>query len=255
MGFKILDIIPIVMGEELKHTLEDRKNLAREIKEKTNGAVEMNIVSLEKGSTSLEYAFDEIYSGPYIIQKVKWAEENGYDAAVIDCFFDPVLDVARELVSIPVFGPCQSSVFLASQISLRFSIVSPTPSGNRIVMENLEKYHVERKLASMRFLDTEVLELEKEENDVKKALVEESKKAVLEDGAEAIILGCTGMSSFAQYLQDNLKKELDLSIPVIEPLRAAVFNAISVVLMGVSHSKRTYPYPVSKKRFADWETS
>ncbi len=252
MTLKILDIIPIVMGPELQKTLEYRKELAREIRERTKGAVEMDIVSLEKGSTSLEYGLDEIYSAPYVLGKVKWAQEVGFNAVVIDCFFDPFIDTARELVSIPVVGPCQSSVVLASQLATRFSIISPTPSGNRIVMENIEKYGMERKLASVRFLDAKVLDLEKMEDAVKKSLVEQSKRAILEDGAEAIILGCTGMSTFAQYLQDTLKKEFEESIPVLEPLRVAVYNATYQALLGISHSKRAYPYPAEKRRTADF---
>ncbi len=252
MKIKILDIIPVVIGKELQKTLEYRKELAKEIKERTNDAIRIDIVSLEKGSASLEYGLDEIYSAPYILQKVKWAEENDYSAAVIDCFFDPLVDVSREIVSIPIIGPCESSVMLASQLATRFSIISPTPSGNRIVLENMEKYGAERKLASIRFLDTEVLQLEKMEDKIKKLMLEETKRAILEDGADAIILGCTGMSTFASYLQKTLKKDFGENIPVIEPLKAAVYNAIYHTLLGISHSKKSYPYPSSKKRSADF---
>ncbi|MCD6276148.1 MAG: aspartate/glutamate racemase family protein [Thermoplasmata archaeon] len=253
MSFRILDLIPVVMSDSLQNTLLDRKNLGEEIKRKSNGAIELEIISLSKGSSSLEYSYDEVYSGPYILQKVKWAEEKGFNAVVIDCFFDPMLDAAREIVSIPVIGPCESSLKIASQLAHKFSIISPTPSGNRIVWENIEKYHMERKIASIRFLDFEVLELESREEDVRERLLKESKKAILEDDAGAIVMGCTGMSTFANFLQKALKKELGYYIPMIEPLRAAVFNAINIVLMGVTHSRKTYAYPSEKRRIADWE--
>ena len=37
-----------------------------------------------------------------------------------------------------------------------------------------------------------------------------------------------------------------INVPVIEPLRAAVYDAISWILMGVSHSKEAYRPPRKK---------
>jgi len=43
-------------------------------------------------------------------------------------------------------------------------------------------------------------------------------------------------------------KAKKISVPVIEPLRAAVFNAVMWVLMGVSQSKEAYRPPRPKLR-------
>ena len=51
----------------------------------------------------------------------------------------------------------------------------------------------------------------------------------------------------------NLLKEKGINIPVIEPLRAAIFTAISWVLMGVSHSKEAYRPPRPKIRNTDFK--
>jgi len=51
-------------------------------------------------------------------------------------------------------------------------------------------------------------------------LLREGRRAVLEDGAEVIVLGCTGMAGMADWLAG------ELGIPVIDPARTALEEAI-----------------------------
>ena len=81
-----------------------------------------------------------------------------------------------------------------------------------------------------------------EEAKVKAALLAESRKAVEDDGADTIILGCTGMIGMAKALQETL------GIPVIDPAIASLKIAESLVDMKISHSKRVYPTPPEKVR-------
>ena len=77
-------------------------------------------------------------------------------------------------------------------------------------------------------------------------------QAVRQDGARAVIFGCTCMSTAV----DGVKRKLQvhgIDIPVIEPFRAALYDALSCALMGVSQSKYAY-WPVEEKtRKVDWE--
>lgn len=72
----------------------------------------------------------EFYEHIYIRNFMKaavWAEENGYDAIVSGCFYDPGLREARELVKIPVVGVCEASLHVASMITAgKFSILVAT---------------------------------------------------------------------------------------------------------------------------------
>ena len=248
---KIVDLVPIMYTEGIKLAIEDRKNLAKRLEEETDGLVKMDVITLDKGTASIESAYDEFVNAPYIIQKVKWAEDNGYNAVVIDCFGDPALDAAREVAKIPVVGANHSACFLASQIAGRFSIINILPETEPLIRYLLAKYGLLQHLASIETIHVPVLELEKEPEKTVEKIVNASKKAYREHSAYAIVLGCTGMSALAEEAQKKLLEE-KIEIPVIEPLRAAIYTAISWVLMGISHSKEAYRIPRPKLRSTDF---
>ncbi len=249
---KVLDVVPVVYTEGIKDAIEDRKELARELRERTNGSVILDIVTIDKGTASIESAYDEYVNAPYIMQKVKWAEERGYDAVVIDCFGDPALEPSREIVNIPVVGANHSACFTAAQIAGRFSIINILPETEPMIRSLLAKYGLLQHLASIETIHVPVLELTKGTGEVVDRIVKACIKAYKEAGAYAVVLGCTGMSALAKAVEERLRGE-GVNIPVIEPLRAAVVTAISWVLLGVSHSKEAYRKPLSKYRVADFK--
>lgn len=249
---KVLDLVPVVYTEDLKASLEDRRRISEKLREDTGGLVEMDVVALDKGTVSIESHYDEAVNVPYILEKVVQAEREGYGAVVIDCFGDPGLDAARELVSIPVVGANHSSCFMAAQLAARFTIINILPETEPSIRFLLAKYGLLQHLASIRTINIPVLELEKNPEKTLQAMVNAALKAYEEDGAGAVVLGCTGMSALAEAMQARLK-ELGVELPVIEPLRAAIYTAVSWVLMGVSHSKLTYPKPRPKSRIADFK--
>ncbi len=55
---KILNIIPVIYTEGLKSALEDRKKLADDIWNETNGLVKLDNVAIEKGTASIESSYD-----------------------------------------------------------------------------------------------------------------------------------------------------------------------------------------------------
>lgn len=242
---RILIVLPIVYTESLKEALEDRKKLVEEIKQRTGGLFELETVTLEKGTASIEGSYDEALNVPHILEEVKKAEQAGYDAAVIDCFGDPGLDAARELVSIPVLGANESSCHLAAQLAPLFSIINVLPETEYLVRDLIVKYGLLQHLASIVTINIPVLELETEPEKVVEAITQAAEKAVREDGASAIVLGCTGMSSLVEAVKSNLEDK-GFRVPVIEPLRGAAYAAIARVLMGVSHSKEAYRPPRQK---------
>ena len=64
-----------------------------------------------------------------------------------------------------------------------------------------------------------------------------------EDGAEVLVLGCTGMTGMAERLSH------ELNVPVIDPIPTAVKLAEMLVGLGLSHSKLAFPVPPEKKRY------
>ena len=59
--------------------------------------------------------------------------------------------------------------------------------------ETIRKYGLEDRCASVRATDIAVLDLEEDREKTKRVLIREGSKAIKEDGAEVLCLGCAGM--------------------------------------------------------------
>lgn len=197
------------------------------------------------GPASIESEYDEALSVPGIIAEALKAEHDGADALIIDCMGDPGLKPAREVVSIPVLGPSETAMHVAAMLGHRFSVVTVLDSVVPMI-ENLAKvYGTAGKLASTRVINIPVLELEANPGGLIEALSKASIKAVEEDGAHAIVLGCTGFLGCADAISTALKAA-GHDLPVIDPIPATVCIAEGIVRAGLTHSKRTYARPRAK---------
>lgn len=206
---------------------------------------EVRVVFLDKGPASIESQYEQVLAAPDTVAKAREAQRDGFDAVVISCMLDPGLAAARERLTIPVVGPCQTSMQLAAMLGHRFSIVTVL---ERLIpaFENLACiYGVERGLASVRAVDIPVLEISSSVGYVAEALLEQSTLAIEQDDAQVLVLGCTGMGGFVQTLRKKLL-EVGYDVPVIDPGITALKVAEALVDLGQSHSKRTYPRPSGK---------
>jgi allantoin racemase len=95
--------------------------------------------------------------------------------------------------------------------------------------------------AKVRASDIPVLELENAASGAIGKLRAEIERALAEDGAEAIVLGCAGMTDLARELQEIY------GVPVVDGVSAAVKQAEALVSLGLSTSKRgSYASPLPK---------
>jgi allantoin racemase len=199
---------------------------------------------LETGPASIETGWQHALAVPDTMRRVAEAEADGVDAVVISCLEDPGLRGGRELATIPVLGTCQTSMHLAALLAHRYSVV--TTDSYISEFENLAAvYGVDAKLASVRWIDIPVLDLFEDMDRVVDGLVEQSIAAVRDDGAHAIVFGCTGMTGAAARVQDGLTAAGITGVPVIDPLPATVRMAEALVDLGLTHSKRSSPAPTA----------
>lgn len=204
-------------------------------------------VAIDRGPGSIECEFDECLAIPDTVGKAIQAERDGADAIVIDCMGDPGMKAAREVVDIPVFGPAQTTMHVASMIGHRFSVVTVLDSVLPMFDNQARVYGVADNMASARSVDIPVLELEQDRERTVKALIDESMKAVEEDGAHVIIFGCTGMMGCASAVENGLLERGYDGVPVIDPIPTTIRVAEGLVGAGLQHSKRTYPHPPTKE--------
>ena len=208
---------------------------------------ELSVVHLDRGPASIESRYEAALAGPDVVRKAREAEAEGIDAVISNCMDDPGMEAAREMVSIPVVGPAQTSMHVAAMLGHRFSIVGVLEADAPPFYEHAVKAGVATRLASVRAVNIPVLELEDDRERLVGALVEQAAKAVEEDGAHVIIFGCTGMAGLARDVEEGLTKRGIPDVPVIDPGLLAFKIAEALAGMGLSHSKRTYPQPPEKE--------
>lgn len=230
---KIKVILPNSSPELAKDRTMDRKAIAAQ-------DTEIDVVCLPKGPVSVENATDEARAISYILDEVIKAEKEGYDAVTIDCALDPFPRAIKETATIPVVIGGEASRLLAMALGDKFSVITTLPGALDMVRHNVEASGMGSKLASVRAIDMPVLELLDHEK-AKDTILNEAKKAVEEDGAHVIILGCAGMSPIITYVQEHLH------VPVIDPGGAALKIAELLVSMRLTHSKRCFPTPPPKE--------
>jgi allantoin racemase len=86
-------------------------------------------------------------------------------------------------------------------------------------------------LASVCSLDLSVAETDSDPELTKRRIFEVAGKAVEQDGAEVIVLGCAGMAGYSAELEEKL------SIKVLDPTATAFKMAEAMVDLGLSQAK------------------
>jgi len=200
---------------------------------------------LETGPSSIESEFDEALAIPDTIRLAIKAEHEGAHAIVIDCMGDPGLAACREAVSIPVLGPCQTAVHVATMLGHKFSFITVLDRLRPMLDHIVGSYGLASSYASFDAIDVPVLDMFHDVDRLGRVLGEKALKAVREDHAGAIVLGCTGFLGLAEIIYETLCEE-NLDVPVIDAIPLTIRMADTLVKCGLSHSKYIYPAPGKK---------
>jgi allantoin racemase len=153
---------------------------------------EITAVSPQRGPRSIEGYVEDYVAAVATLETI--AENRGrYDAFVIACFGDPGLHAARELVEEPVIGIAEAAMHMSCLVAHKFSIVSVIHRIKPMLEDMVKAAGMTERCASIRTTELAVLDIEKDYDKAQEMLIDESRRAMEEDGAEAICLGCAGM--------------------------------------------------------------
>ena len=202
-------------------------------------SVEIRAVNPDFGPPSIEGYFDEAFSVPGLLAEIGKAADA--DAFVIACFDDTGLEAARCATDAPVVGIGEAAFHLASLIAEKFSVVTTLARSIAPIERNLVKYGLAARCARVRAPNVAVLSLEEPGSDARRTIEREIERALSDDGAEAIVLGCAGMTDLARDLSQAA------GVPVLDGVACAVSLAETLVRLGLKTSKRnTYAPPLAK---------
>lgn len=209
--------------------------IGRAAREVTGPGVEIATVCPAPGAgpSAVESHVDEIAAAAAVIDAVRADQAaGGSDGYVIACFGDPGLDAARELVDAPVVGIAEAAMHVAAMAGRSFAIVTTLSRTLGRARDLLARYGFERACVAAYGTGIPVLELEEPGAAAFDDILAWCERAVREDGADAIVLGCAGMADLCHRLQERL------GVPVVDGVAAATGLVAAMARMRVGTSKR-----------------
>jgi len=188
----------------------------------------------KSGYSDPTYVWTRSYNAIEGVKSVYEAWKKGYDAFVISCMMDPGLAEARSIVDIPVTAGLESAAMVACLLGNKFSIIGLHAPSEPIYADRVNNYGFSARLASIRcagLTSVEAMDLYAYPEKLINAFSDVALKAIREDGAEAIILGCTAVSSIFTAREVY---EIE-NVPLVNGVVAAVKMAEVMVDLRKAH--------------------
>lgn len=197
------------------------------------------------GPESCEGNFESYFAALAVMNEVV-QYDGPYDAVVQAGFGEHGREGLQELLTVPVVDITEAAGHVASLLGHRYSVVTTLDRAVPLIEDRLLLAGLDRRCASVRSSGLSVLELEEDPDRAVKAIVAEAERAVTEDHAEVVVLGCGGMAGLDEAVRQAT------GVPVVDGVAAAVALAEGLVGLGLSTSKvRTYA-PPRPKRITGW---
>ena len=182
------------------------------------GGPEIDVATLAEGPKGI-YSWRDWHS---VVEPLcHFVERTRADAFVIACASDPGIEAVRASTTTPVLGIFRCAVTAAVARADRFGIIALVNASKSRHMAALRALGLESRLAGEIAMNT-TLEALLDPHATRARLIQVA-KSLAHDGAETIILGCTGMSHHRQAI------ETELGLPVIDPCQAAIGQALAIV--------------------------
>ena len=211
----------------------------------------VDVVSLpDNRPKHLEYHSYEALVTPDILSITHHLSKD-YDAIVIACYYDVALQEAREVSGAAfVVAPCQASLTIASHLGNRFSILVGREKWIPKMEDKVHHYGYGHSLASFRSLGLGVYDFESNPEHTLVLMEKAGRKAIEEDGAEVLILGCTVEFGFQQALMDRL--EIPVVDAVAAPFQVAEMLGRASKSLSLSPSRKGGSEPPPDIEIGEW---
>lgn len=168
-----------------------------------------------------------------LIKNAVTAEAEGFDAVSVSCFFDPGLEEARELVSIPIVSACETSLTVAMGMG-HSAIITALDSHQAAALHRVVKRHgLTDRVKAIVHLSPAVTDLEIEAGIPVDELVRRHEQAI----SALDISGPTALIPGEGVLNATLSSAGIQSIaglPVIDSFASVVAHAEMLVRLGAT---------------------
>jgi allantoin racemase len=192
-----------------------------------------------RGVDSIESHVDEVWGALGVLEQVRAGELSGVNGYVIACFGDTGVAAARETARGPVVGMTEAALFTAALIAARFTIITLPPRTREQSHRVLRDTGLAHR-CTVRAIDEPVAEVADGSLQLLGTVIAQARIAMNDDAAEAIVLGCAGLSDLVGPLTEAL------GIPVIDGVAAAVTMVEGLLAQGLSTSRASTYAPLER---------
>ena len=233
----------LIINPDCGMTQEEMALRCRILEEYTAPDTQLAMVCPQNSRVELNSALDVVLAAPEIVQLAADGQNAGFDAVVLYCFSDPVIDACREALRIPVIGGAQASCLAALNVCRSFGVILADEARlpeKKLFLRTLG-INPER-IGQIAAVNLNGISPWADRETTFKKLLACGQKMMRETHTEAIVLGCLSFLGLAEPLSRVL------GMPVIDPAIAAVTTAESIVRQRLFTSKVSYPLLCSKAR-------
>jgi Asp/Glu/hydantoin racemase len=201
--------------------------------------VEVTVRNLPRGRDHIQDRLDLLVNGATVVEMAQAIERDGFDGVWLSDFDMCGVEAAREAINIPIIGGFPTSAFTALALSERFSIITILPSTLPMQRAHIDTYGLAAGFASIRSIDIPVDKLSDMDLVVDKVFGT-ALTAIQHDGAQSLLLGCTGFIGVAERVSTLLEAAIGSYVPVIDPNQAGFGFLVSLVRMRQRPSRLCY---------------
>lgn len=178
-----------------------------------------------------------------LVVRLGFENRDAYHGIFVSDFDCAGVEPLREIVDIPVVGGFEPQALTAIALAQTFSIITVDDNLVSLDLSHPRMLGISENLRSIRSIGLTVPQLDDVER-VVKLVTKESLAAVKQDGAQSIILGCTGFLNVAEPVAKALA-EHGAAVPVTDPNWTGIAFLQGLVRCGLLQSRITYPCPRS----------
>ncbi len=204
------------------------------------------------GSVAIDSAAESYLSAVGVMDLVAGLIRSGdfdFDAVVLAGFGEHGRDALAEMLTVPVFDIAECAAHVAHLIGRRFSVITTLARSIPAIEDRLLLAGLNAHCASVRACGLGTAQVDADPAGAVRAIVAEAARAISEDGADVICLGCAGMAGVTAAISAKL------GVPAVDGVAAAVALAQAVVGLGLSTSKAGVYAPGPDNPRSHWPLS
>ncbi len=157
------------------------------------------------------------------VEAIAQAHQQACDGIIVAAFGDPGLAGIRASVNLPAVGIGESAMLEAAGGGRRFGVATTTPLLQSKIDALPQALGLRSRHTGTRFAEGDAQELMRDPARLRAALAAAVEACIVQDGAEAVIIGGGPLGEAARQLQPMF------AVPVIAPIPSAVRRIIRLI--------------------------